>query len=107
MNEDLKLLLTGVDVHCSQFGGFAENALKEAYQLGLNAGLANKLTEGTFPELKPEPEGHDFAWALEQMRQGKRISRKSRPVLCLYLSMPDLHIKLGRSDFSATDWEVA
>lgn len=101
-----------------------EVALREAYRLGCNAGLANKLTEGTFewamqqmrqgrvvkrrscgirlwirdgqmagshpvalhdmvmtdweiiPEPKREPEGHDFMWAAEQMRQGRRVRRK-------------------------------
>jgi len=29
------------------------------------------------PEPKPEPEGHDFKWAAEQIKSGKRVQRKA------------------------------
>jgi hypothetical protein len=29
------------------------------------------------PDAKPEPEGHDFKWAAEQIKSGKRVQRKA------------------------------
>jgi hypothetical protein len=130
MTEELRRLYDGVPHDVGV-------ALCEAYHLGLNAGLANKLTEGTFewamaqmrngkcirlrgcqwhlwipvnighvqlvhdylsreetsqtimvefltlrhweivPEPKPEPEGHNFKWAAEQIMCGRWVRRKT------------------------------
>jgi len=62
MTEELRRLYDGVPHDVGV-------ALCEAYQLGLNAGLANKLQEGT------------FEWAMQQMRQGKAVARRGSAVL--------------------------
>jgi len=78
-----------------------EEAVSEAYRHGLNAGLANKLTEGT------------FEWAMLQMRQGKTVTRRgSKHVLCIVAGV--LRVDEGRGNFCSvathdmmsTDWEI-
>lgn len=74
---------------------------KEAYQLGVNAGLANRLQDGT------------FEWALQQMRQGRRVARPG--FATLWLNCGSLKASLGggldltsvaTEGILATNWEV-
>lgn len=81
------------------------DALTSAYKMGLNAGLANKLTEGT------------FEWAMQQMRQGRRVKRKDH---CFEMHINGINGRLlavatGRAistvgidleHVGATDWEI-
>lgn len=74
------------------------DALTSAYKMGLNSGLANKLTEGT------------FEWAMQQMRQGGTVKRKFF-AFAMWVHGSQVFSPGARGidleHISATDWEIA
>jgi len=101
MTEKMKLLRVSVDAALEEAYkmGFNESlANKPAYRLGLSDGLATSLTAGT------------FEWAMQQMRQGKTVRRKSC-VFQLRMHSSKLLATPGScsiyfENVEGTDWEI-
>lgn len=64
---------------------------------------------GSSSDTQPEPT-HDIGWAVEQMKAGRTVQRKSTPSLVVLntaiSNSHDLTWRIAAKDLVATDWEI-
>lgn len=110
----LKTLQANVAKHCDAAIQEAYAAIQEAYNKGLNEGIASESAyrQGIKDGVAIKSQEGTFEWAMQQMRQGQAVKRKSYP---WHLQIRDSFLRIGPrhqgDDLSlghivANDWEI-
>lgn len=98
-------------VHVAHEGLTADECSRAGKALAMASGVKHVVVEPGGAKIAPEPL-HDFAWALQQMRAGKKVRRKNESgTINLHpngfgFGFGGNDILLTSGDLLATDWEV-